>query len=108
NATRAQVVLQRDRHTGERAGVVAGAHGVVDRLGGGTRFIDQEEVEGVDVALALDDARQVLLEDLDRRPFAGAHARRDLARRHGASPSTGGTRKRCSSTDGAAASTSSR
>ena len=60
DAPRAQVVLQRDGHAGERAGVVARGDPRVDRRGGGPGLVGEDEVEGVELGLARVDAAEVL------------------------------------------------
>ena len=108
----AEVVLQRDGHAGERARVTPGRHRVVDRGGRGPGLVGGHQVEGVQVARRSRRSRRGTPRATDgRRPLAGADAGGELAgrqeRRHqGASPRIGGTRKRPSSTCGAAASTS--
>src|SRR5690606_31582230 len=117
HAPGAQVVLERDRHAGQRARVLAGGDALVDGERGLAGLVGGDEVEGVELAVAGGDGREVLLDDLDGRPGAGPDGRGDAERgvaggdvggAHGASPRTGGTRNWPSSAAGAAASTSSR
>src|SRR5690606_28431194 len=117
HAPGAEVVLERDRHAGQRPGVLAGGDALVDRDRGLAGLVGGDEVEGVELAVAGGDRREVLLDDLDGRagagPDGGGDAERGVGgggagRGHGASPSTGGTRNCPSSAAGAAASTSSR
>ena len=79
-------------------------------VGRGPGLVGEHEVEGVELALALGDAAEVLLDDVGGRPLARPRTAAAMLEgaRHGASPRMGGTRKRPSSTAGAAASTSSR
>ena len=107
-AARRHVVLDRDRHAGERARVGSGRDLGVDRVGRGACLVGEDEVERVDLTFARVDACQVLLEHVACGPRAGANGGGDLDRGHGASPRMRGTRKRPSSAAGAAASTSSR
>ena len=109
DAPGAEVVLEGDRHPGERPGVVAGGHRAVDLLGRGAGLGGGDQVEGVDLQLGGLDGGEVLVEHVDRRPGAAADGGSQLDRgRHGASPRMVGTEKRSSATAGAAASTSSR
>jgi hypothetical protein len=98
------VVLERHRHAGQRPGVLAHRHPAVDGEGALAGGVGGDEVEGVDLAVAGGDGREVLLDDVDRaagaRPDGGGDAERAVGV-HGASPSTGGTRNWPSSTSGA-------
>ena len=88
HAPGAHVVLERDRHPGERPGGLAGGDALVDGIGGGTGVVGQHGDERVDVGLASVDAGEVLVDDLpcaavtraDRRGDAG-HAVRQAGRR---------------------------
>ncbi len=93
----AEVVLQRDRDSGERARVLTARDRRVDRVGGGQRGVGHHEVERVQLGLARRDGREVLLDDRPRGTVAAADRGRDLACGHGASPRIRGTRKRRSS-----------
>ncbi len=116
DAARAHVVLERDRHPGERPRITTDRHGVVDLRGPGASLVREHEVEGVDVALPLVDHCQVPLEDVGRAgevvsdvPGDVGNAGRELvAHAQSSNPTIGGTRNRPSSAAGAAASTSSR
>ena len=95
-----EVVLDRDRHAGERARVLAPRDRGVDRVGGRERLVGQHEVERVDLGLPRVDRGEVLLDAPSRAErCAGADvARRSrVRRRHGASPRMRGTRNRPSS-----------
>jgi hypothetical protein len=113
---RAHVVLERDRHTGERARIAADRDGVVDLRGAGARLVGEHEVEGVDVALTLVDRGQMALEHVGSADQVVADVPGDVrgagrefvAHAQSSSPTIGGTRKRPSSAAGASASTSSR
>ena len=115
DAPRAQVVLQRDGHAGQRAGVAPCGHGGVDRVGLRPGLVAEDGEERVELAVAGRHRGQRLLHHLTGRSLpdrtcdaASASAAVPACPRHGASPPIRGTRKRWSSTAGAAASTSSR
>ena len=115
HATGAHVVLERHRHTGQRAGVAACGHRGVDGLGGLAGLLGGDQVERVHVVLAGSDGGEVRLEHIDSAHGARTHRCGDVGRgvrewgvAHPSSPTIGGTRKRWSSASGAAASTSSR
>ena len=84
---RAQVVLDRDRHAGQRTRVVAPRDRGVDRVGRGARLVGKHEVERVDLRLARVDRGEVLLEHVaraardrrGRRPAISDGASRRLA-----------------------------
>ena len=79
DAPGAHVVLERDRHAGERARVVAAGDGSVDLGGAVAGIVGEHQVEGVDLALGLGDRRQVLLEHVDGGQIAAADTSGDLA-----------------------------
>jgi hypothetical protein len=83
DAPGAEVVLEGDRHAGERAHGLPGGHGPVDRRGGGPGLVGQHEVEGVDVALALVDAGQVLVQHLGGAALPGLDGSGDVDGRRG-------------------------
>ena len=106
----AQVVLQGDRHAGERARVTACRHRGVDPVGRGEGRVGGHRVEAVELALEGLDASERSLGDLAGAHLARAHrpggrerADGDIPRRaaHGASPRIGGTRNRPASASGA-------
>ncbi len=114
---RAEVVLDGDGNPRQRTGVDAGGHLGVDGVGGRPGILGQHRHKGMDLPFAGRDGRQVRLEHLSgtalARSNAGGNRRGRLGDRveaghQGSSPSTGGTRKRSSSTSGAHASTSAR
>ena len=104
HAPSAQVVLQRDRHTGQRPGILPGGHGGVDPIGRGQGLVGEHLEERVDVAVAGRHGGQRRLDDRPGRPFTGSDGRRHCRGRtepgaaHGASPTMRGTRNRSSST----------
>src|SRR5207244_10602101 len=87
-----------------------GLHPPVDIVGRGACFVGHDEVECVQLPLALVDGGQVLLEHVPRRTVARPNRAGDVGGggAHGASPRIRGTRKRPSSAAGACARTSSR
>ncbi len=93
---------------GERTGILPGRDPAVDLVGGLASLVGSHEVERVELAVALLDAGEMLLDDLACLLRAGPDLGRDADRRHGASPRIGGTLNRPLSAAGAAASTSSR
>ena len=105
----AQVVLQRDRHAGQWAGVLTPGYGGIDRIGLRQRLVAQDLQEGVELPVATRHGCQRGLGHLARRTFLGPDRGRHLTRAaHAGSLPMRGTRKRSSSTAGAAASTSAR
>src|SRR5690606_18542717 len=109
HATGAEVVLQRDGYTGERAGVLPRRDAPVDLVGRRSGGVRGDDVERVDVGLTGLDGGEVLVAHLTGGALAGPDGRGELeCGGHGASPSTGGTRNWPSSAAGAWASTSSR
>ena len=112
----AHVVLQGDRHPGQRSGISTDGNRLVDLVGPGTSFVGEHQVEGVDICLAFVDrckmtgehvvgARQVVA---NVPGDVGGAGRELVAHAQSSSPTIGGTLKRPSSAAGAAASTSSR
>ncbi|CAB4700088.1 unannotated protein [freshwater metagenome] len=74
----AHVVFERHRHTGERAGVVAGGNCRVDGSSGCTSLIGHHEVERVHIGLTRIDAGKVLFEHVGGFERAGANPGGDL------------------------------
>src|SRR5207248_1721989 len=110
-APRAEVVLQRHRNAGQRAGIRARLDLDVHVGGQVPRRAAHDVVEGVDLLFDGVDDAHVLLEHVDGRVLAGPHvmSRVDGGALHqGASLRMRGTRKRPSSAAGAWLSTSSR
>ncbi len=66
DAARAHVVLERDGHAGERAGVATDSDQLVDLRRAGARLVGEHEVEGVNVAFTLVDRRQVPFQHVGR------------------------------------------
>ena len=107
DAPGAQVVLERDGHAGQRARVLARRRpGGRSSAAAARASSASDEVEGVDLAVALGDARPGAPRP-PRRPSArpartAAAISTARSARHGSSPRIGGTRKRPSSTAGRA------